>query len=86
VDFDSEFSERGGFGHQRLVRGRCVRCVDHAEATVLPQVSAPPPAVALPTTRVLDIPLHRQEHALSCEVAALEMAMGALGTQVPEES
>jgi uncharacterized protein YvpB len=34
---------------------------------------------------MLDVPLHRQEHALSCEAAALEMAMGALGNQVPED-
>jgi uncharacterized protein YvpB len=38
----------------------------------------------LPAERVLKVPLHRQEHALSCEAAALKMAMGALGTTVGE--
>jgi len=28
-----------------------------------------------PTTRVLDIPWHHQEHKLSCEAAALKMAL-----------
>lgn len=45
----------------------------------------PTPMPALPATRILDVPLHRQEHALSCEAAALQMAMGILGTQVSED-
>jgi uncharacterized protein YvpB len=35
-------------------------------------------------SRILDIPAHRQEHALSCEAAALKMAMGSLGLDVAE--
>ncbi len=33
----------------------------------------------------IDIPLHKQEHALSCEAAALQMAMAALGNTVAED-
>jgi uncharacterized protein YvpB len=33
----------------------------------------------------LDVPLHRQQHPLSCEAAALEMAMASLGVNVSED-
>lgn len=33
----------------------------------------------------LAVPLHRQQHALSCEAAALQMALGALGSDVSEQ-
>jgi len=60
-------------------------------------VVAPTPVVApkftspLPTAtqavglRILQVPLHRQEHALSCEAAALQIALGTLGYQVTED-
>ncbi|OGE73974.1 MAG: hypothetical protein A3I07_04340 [Candidatus Doudnabacteria bacterium RIFCSPLOWO2_02_FULL_42_9] len=35
------------------------------------------------TTR-LDVPFHRQEHSLSCEIAALKMALSAYGLDIPE--
>lgn len=36
------------------------------------------------TTRVLDVPWHHQEHNLSCEAAALEMALSYYGITVDE--
>jgi uncharacterized protein YvpB len=58
-------------------------------AAVVPLASAPtlapsPTAVPPPASRLLEVPLHRQEHALSCEAAALQMALGALGRPVAE--
>src|SRR5437763_6459089 len=41
-------------------------------------------AVPLPVGRTLDVPIYRQQHALSCEAAALRMALGAHGTNVSE--
>jgi uncharacterized protein YvpB len=32
----------------------------------------------------LNVPYHRQEHALSCEVASLKMALAGVGVNVPE--
>lgn len=32
----------------------------------------------------LDVPFHRQEHSLSCEIAALKMALDYVGIDVPE--
>lgn len=32
-----------------------------------------------------DVPLHRQEHSLTCEAASLRMAVGALGIDVTEQ-
>lgn len=32
----------------------------------------------------LPVPFHRQEHSLSCEIAALKMALGRFGLEVPE--
>lgn len=37
-----------------------------------------------PTSRVLDIPWHHQQHNLSCEAAALEMALSYYGISVDE--
>ena len=37
-----------------------------------------------PTTRTLDIPWHHQEHNLSCEAAALKMALSYYGISVDE--
>jgi uncharacterized protein YvpB len=39
----------------------------------------------IPGSRLLEVPLHRQEHALSCEAAALQMALAALGQSVAED-
>ena len=35
-------------------------------------------------TRLLDVPFHRQEHALSCEIASVRSALLATGLDVPE--
>ena len=43
------------------------------------------PSVASAQAARLSVPLHRQEHALSCEVAALKMALGTLGVDVSED-
>jgi uncharacterized protein YvpB len=48
--------------------------------TLAPSATPVPP----PVSRLLDVPLHRQEHALSCEAAALQMALGTLGRPVAE--
>src|SRR5262249_34252448 len=53
-----------------------------SDSPVLPSLTASP--AAPPETRLLDIPLHRQEHTLSCETAALKMALGAFGADVSE--
>jgi uncharacterized protein YvpB len=63
-----------------------------ATAAVLPRIIQPTailPTVTptpLPAEQLLTVPLHKQEHALSCEAAALKMAMGALGIDVPEDA
>jgi uncharacterized protein YvpB len=43
------------------------------------------PSVSSAQAARLAVPLHQQEHALSCEAAALEMALGALGVDVSED-
>jgi uncharacterized protein YvpB len=43
------------------------------------------PANSAAQTSRLSVPLHRQEHPLSCEAAALEMALATLGVQVSED-
>lgn len=53
--------------------------------TLPPSPTPSATATPLPTKRILDVPMHRQEHALSCEAAALKMAMGVLGKKVAEE-
>jgi len=50
---------------------------DDASAVVWP--SRPPVPYVRPTTRVLSIVWHHQEHRLSCEAAALRMALSYLG-------
>src|SRR5262245_9197550 len=35
-------------------------------------------------TALLEVKWHRQEHSLSCEIAALKMALSAQGIEVPE--
>lgn len=45
---------------------------------------APTPAENRGLTVLLDVPYHRQEHALSCEVAALKMALDYYGVDVSE--
>ncbi len=40
---------------------------------------------ASPTTVRLAVPYHRQEHSLSCEVAALKMVLGYYGERVSED-
>jgi uncharacterized protein YvpB len=44
-----------------------------------------PSASAQQTAVLLDVPLHRQAHPLSCEAAALQMALGTLGVRVTED-
>jgi uncharacterized protein YvpB len=41
---------------------------------------------ALPVTQTLEIPIYRQQHALTCEAAALRMALGAQGVDVSESA
>jgi len=36
------------------------------------------------TTTILNVPFHRQEHALSCEIATLKMVLGYYGLNVSE--
>ncbi len=43
-----------------------------------------PGKVAGNSTYRLDVPYHRQEHALSCEIASLQMALAWSGINVPE--
>jgi uncharacterized protein YvpB len=43
-----------------------------------------PTATPAPLARTLDVPIYRQQHTLSCEAAALRMALGSLGTDVSE--
>lgn len=40
---------------------------------------------AMAQSAQLSVPLHRQEHPLSCEAAALQMAMASLGANVSED-
>lgn len=50
--------------------------------------SNPPPATAareVLVSTLLEVPLHRQEHTLSCEAAALQMTLGTLGQEVAED-
>jgi uncharacterized protein YvpB len=42
-------------------------------------------APSLAQSAQLSVPLHRQEHPLSCEAAALQMAMATLGVNVSED-
>ncbi|GAC1474921.1 MAG: hypothetical protein PVS2B1_20880 [Candidatus Dormibacteraceae bacterium] len=54
-----------------------------------PAVEAPPPSpesppTPRPTERVLDIKLHFQEHSVTCEAAALKMALAYEGITVDE--
>ncbi len=59
-----------------------------APATEPPVVASPSPAPS-PTprsaNRLLEVPIYRQQHALSCEAAALRMAMATLGRKVAED-
>ncbi|HWQ99506.1 MAG TPA: C39 family peptidase, partial [Candidatus Methylomirabilis sp.] len=52
------------------------RSVALAAASFLPPKGA---------TKMLAVPFHRQEHALSCEVASLRSALHAIGTSVSED-
>jgi uncharacterized protein YvpB len=54
-----------------------------ATRTPLPRVPTPTP---LPAERVLDVPIYRQQHALSCEAAALRMALGTFDISVSEDA
>src|SRR5437763_17150027 len=49
-------------------------------ATFLTAVPAPQPT----TQRVLEVPWHHQAHNLSCEAAALKMALSYYGIEVDE--
>ena len=52
--------------------------------TPIAQPSPAPSATPLPTERVLDIKIHYQEHNLTCEAAALKMALAYEGINVDE--
>jgi uncharacterized protein YvpB len=52
--------------------------------TSSPQPSPAPSASPRPTERVLDIKIHYQEHNLTCEAAALKMALAYEGINVDE--
>jgi uncharacterized protein YvpB len=54
-------------------------------ALVLLVAFGPTIVSAQQTAVLLDVPLHRQAHSLSCEAAALQMALGTLGVQVAED-
>src|ERR1700686_1048070 len=49
-----------------------------------PQASSPPSPSPRPAERVLDIKIHYQEHNLTCEAAALKMALAYEGINVDE--
>jgi len=55
-----------------------------ATPTASPATSPSPVPTPSPTTRVLAVPWHHQAHALSCEAAALKMALEYLGINVDE--
>jgi uncharacterized protein YvpB len=63
-----------------------VACGSAVAATPTPSPVASPLPVAspTPTTRVLAVPWHHQAHALSCEAAALKMALEYLGINKDE--
>lgn len=52
------------------------RAIARASASFIPPKGA---------TKMLAVPYHKQEHALSCEVASLRSALHAIGTSVPED-
>jgi uncharacterized protein YvpB len=74
----------------RLVFTPTIATTPTAAATPTEVVASPvlastePNPTDVPASRVLQVPLHRQEHALSCEAAALQMALGTLGDSVTE--
>ena len=51
-----------------------------------PSALASPAPSATPTTRVLDIAIDYQDHPLSCEAAALKMALSKEGIETTEEA
>lgn len=51
---------------------------------VLASILVATPATPAPTTRLLNIAWHHQEHNLSCEAAALKMALSYYGIKVDE--
>lgn len=64
------------------------------KAPVPSEVSTPRATPVLPTVvptstpgakTVLKVPIYHQEHALSCEAAALRMALATFGLQIPED-
>jgi uncharacterized protein YvpB len=57
-----------------------------SSTAALPQASPilPPSPSPRPTERVLDIKIHYQEHNLTCEAAALKMALAYEGIEVDE--
>lgn len=72
--------------------------IPQATSTRVPSTPTAVPAARTPATLptvmpsptpgskiVLKVPIYRQEHALSCEAAALRMALATFGLQVPEE-
>ena len=52
--------------------------------TASPQASPAPSPSPRPTERVLEIKIHYQEHNLTCEAAALKMALAYEGINVDE--
>src|SRR6266853_4510860 len=56
-----------------------------APPSPIPVIAAPSPEPSpRPTQRVLDVKLHLQEHSLTCEAAALKMALSYEGIVVDE--
>ncbi len=51
----------------------------------LPTATPMPSPTPLSRDRILQLPIYHQEHALSCEAAALRMAMAGLGKAVAED-
>lgn len=56
------------------------------KATAAPAASPSPSPLPTPrpTQRILDVKIHYQQHRLTCEAAALEMALSYLGVDVDE--
>lgn len=62
--------------HMHAMRIGVVREVKGVLAAIFPPQGA---------TRMLDVPFHKQEHALSCEIASLRSALLATGLDVSED-
>ena len=82
-------ANRIAFGVLGLLMAACGASSAHVEvaANASPAIEAPSPfpePPPRPTERVLDIKIHYQEHNLTCEAAALKMALAYEGITVDE--